>query len=57
MSPRGGEEGSPAPDGFLATTGSGCCNGSSEVLGMAIHAQRGEESVDWSNMGVWWFFF
>jgi hypothetical protein len=36
----------------VETTGSGCCDGSGEVLDMAIHAQRGEESGDWSNMGV-----
>ena len=40
----GGEEGSLAPDGFLATAGSGCCDGSAEVIGMAIHVQRWEES-------------
>jgi hypothetical protein len=45
-------EDSPGTAGFVETAGSGCCDGYGEVLGMAIHARGGEESGDWSNMGV-----
>jgi hypothetical protein len=45
-------EDSPGTAGFVETTGSGCCDGYGEVLGMAIHAQ-GERRVGTGRIWEW----
>jgi hypothetical protein len=41
----GGKEGSPAPDGFLATVGFGCCDGSDEVSSSMTRREHGRGSM------------